>query len=196
MACFYKKLWRCSKFNDSTITKHAHSCIIAGAGLIGLGMAEAFKKRGQTGRRGDMMDVIVVEMADHILPTMLDTQRHWNIFTGHRHNKRTSKELSADLYITVEIVTGEVVDLIYQIKPLEFFGHCYWVNDHRQNARVIDTIIRNTRSGDKLMAHYQKAEKLSLELAMKKLEELTPLARNPKVRRDCYPSAYLTSQFT
>jgi NADPH-dependent 2,4-dienoyl-CoA reductase/sulfur reductase-like enzyme len=94
-------------------------------------MAEAFKKRGQTGRRGDMMDVTVVEMADHILPTMLDTQRHWNIFTGHRHNKRTSKELSADPYITVETVTGEVVDLIYQIKPLEFFGDCYWVNDHR-----------------------------------------------------------------
>ena len=33
------------KINDSTITKDAHSCIIAGAGLIGLEMAEAFKKR-------------------------------------------------------------------------------------------------------------------------------------------------------
>ncbi|MGB7954058.1 MAG: hypothetical protein WCF23_08760 [Candidatus Nitrosopolaris sp.] len=34
----------------------------------------------------------------------------------------TGDTLSADLYIAVEIVTGEVVDLIYQIKPLEFFG--------------------------------------------------------------------------
>ncbi|MGB7954057.1 MAG: hypothetical protein WCF23_08755 [Candidatus Nitrosopolaris sp.] len=32
------------------------------------------------------------------------------------------------------------------------------------------------------MVHYQKAEKISLELAPKKLEELTPLAWNPKVR--------------
>jgi NADPH-dependent 2,4-dienoyl-CoA reductase/sulfur reductase-like enzyme len=60
------------KINDSRITKDAHSCIIAGAGLIGLEMVEAFKKRGQNGRRADMMDVTLVEMADHILPTMLD----------------------------------------------------------------------------------------------------------------------------
>jgi hypothetical protein len=44
----------------------------------------------------------------------------------------TEETLSADLYITVEIVTGEVVDLIYQIKPLEFFGDCYWVKNYRQ----------------------------------------------------------------
>jgi NAD-dependent dihydropyrimidine dehydrogenase PreA subunit len=47
---------------------------------------------------------------------------------------------------------------------------------------VIYTIIRNTKIGDKLVAHYQKAEKISLERAIKKLEELTPLAQNPKVR--------------
>jgi NADPH-dependent 2,4-dienoyl-CoA reductase/sulfur reductase-like enzyme len=58
------------KINNSTITKHAHSCVIAGAGLVGLEMVEAFKKRGLTGR-GDM-DITIVEMADHILPTMLD----------------------------------------------------------------------------------------------------------------------------
>jgi NADPH-dependent 2,4-dienoyl-CoA reductase/sulfur reductase-like enzyme len=51
------------RINDSTITKSAHSCIIAGAGLIGLEMVEAFKKRGSTARGG---------MADHVLPTMLD----------------------------------------------------------------------------------------------------------------------------
>jgi NADPH-dependent 2,4-dienoyl-CoA reductase/sulfur reductase-like enzyme len=48
---------------------HSHSCIIAGAGLIGLEMVEAFKKRGSTVRGG--MDVTLVEMADHVLPTML-----------------------------------------------------------------------------------------------------------------------------
>src|SRR5919108_309114 len=74
----------------------------------------------------------------------------------------TRKTLSTDLYITVEIVTGEVVDLIYQIKPLEFFGDVYWVKDYRQKAdrnakMVIDTVIRNTKIGDKMIAHYQKA---------------------------------------
>src|SRR5919109_2063749 len=99
----------------------------------------------------------------------------------------TGKELSADLNIMVEIVTGEVVDLIYQIRPLEYFGDPYWIRNYRQKAdqnakMIIDTIIRNTRIGDKLIAHWQKAEKLSLEAAIKKLEELTPLAKNPKSR--------------
>jgi hypothetical protein len=39
---------------------------------------------------------------------------------------------------------------------------------------IIDTIIRNTKIGDTLIAHYQKSEKLSMESALKKLEELTP----------------------
>jgi NADPH-dependent 2,4-dienoyl-CoA reductase/sulfur reductase-like enzyme len=64
------------KINDSDIIKKAQSCIIAGAGLVGLEMVEAFKKRrGLEGRNesgGGSMDVTVVEMADHILPTMLD----------------------------------------------------------------------------------------------------------------------------
>src|ERR687893_355375 len=97
------------------------------------------------------------------------------------------KELSADLNITVEIVTGEVVDLIYQIRQLEYFGDPYWIKNYRQKAdqnakMVIDTIIRNTKIGDKYIAHLQKAEKLSLEAAIKKLEEMTPLAKNPKAR--------------
>jgi NADPH-dependent 2,4-dienoyl-CoA reductase/sulfur reductase-like enzyme len=60
--------------DDSTITKSADSCIIAGAGLIGLEMVEAFKKRGsvRSGGRGCSMDVTLVEMAEHVLPTMLD----------------------------------------------------------------------------------------------------------------------------
>jgi NAD-dependent dihydropyrimidine dehydrogenase PreA subunit len=103
------------------------------------------------------------------------------------------KELSVDLNVMVEIVTGEVVDLIYQIRPLEYFGDHYWIRNYRrkadQNAKmVIDTIIRNTKIGDKLLAHWQKAEKLSLEAAIKKLEELTPLAKNPKALSAAAPA--------
>ena len=97
------------------------------------------------------------------------------------------KHLKANLSITVEIVTGEVVDIIYQIKPLEYFGDVYWIKSYRskadQNAKmIIDTILINTKIGDKLIAHYQKANKLSFEEAVKKLQDLSPLARNPKNR--------------
>jgi NAD-dependent dihydropyrimidine dehydrogenase PreA subunit len=99
----------------------------------------------------------------------------------------TRDELSAHFDITVEIVTGEVIDIIYQIKPLEFYGDPYWVKNYRQKAdynakMIIDTIIRNTKIGDKLIAHYQKTEKLTLDDAIKKLELLTPLVKNPKLR--------------
>jgi len=104
----------------------------------------------------------------------------------------TNEELSADLNITVEIVTGEVLDLIYQIRQLEYFGDPYWIKNYRQKAdqnakMVIDTIIRNTKIGDKLIAHWQKVEKLTLEAAIKKLEELTPLAKSPKARSATAP---------
>jgi NAD-dependent dihydropyrimidine dehydrogenase PreA subunit len=104
----------------------------------------------------------------------------------------TREELSADLDIMVELVTGEVIDIIYQIKPLEIFGDPYWVRNYRQKAdqnakMVIDTVIRNTKVGDKLIAHYQKSEKLSLENAIKKLIDLTPLAKNPKPRSATSP---------
>ncbi|HET7390965.1 MAG TPA: FAD-dependent oxidoreductase [Nitrososphaeraceae archaeon] len=58
--------------------KNAYSCVIAGAGLIGLEMAESFKKRNtkttmtSTRRGRNDMDVTVVELSDHILPTLLD----------------------------------------------------------------------------------------------------------------------------
>ncbi|HJT47626.1 MAG TPA: hypothetical protein VJ729_05535, partial [Nitrososphaeraceae archaeon] len=99
----------------------------------------------------------------------------------------TREKLSASLSVTVEIVTGEVVDVIYQLKPLEFFGDPYWVTNYRHKAdhnakMVVDTIIRNSKIGDKLIAHYQKSEKLSVDAAIKKLEELTPTAMNPKPR--------------
>src|SRR5215211_1342942 len=117
--------------------------------------------------------------ADRIYVTYKWTEKGIDLYTG--------KELSADLNITVEIVTGEVVDLIYQIRQLEYFGDPYWIRNYRQKAdqnakMVIDTIIRNTKIGDKFIAHFQKAEKLSLEAAIKKLEEITPLAKNPKAR--------------
>ena len=99
----------------------------------------------------------------------------------------TGKVFSTTLDITVEIVTGEVIDLIYQVKPIERFGDPYWIKNYRQKAdlkakMVIDTIVRNTSIGDKLIAHYQKLEKLSLEKAIDKVIELTPLAVNPITR--------------
>jgi NAD-dependent dihydropyrimidine dehydrogenase PreA subunit len=117
--------------------------------------------------------------ADRIYVTYKWTERGSDLITG--------EDLSADLWIMVEIVTGEVVDIIYQIKPIEFFGDHYWVKDYRKKAddnakMVIDTIIRNTTIGDKLISHYQKSQKISLEDAIEKLEQLTPLAKNPKSR--------------
>jgi NADPH-dependent 2,4-dienoyl-CoA reductase/sulfur reductase-like enzyme len=49
----------------SLITNGADSAIIVGAGLIGLEMAESFKKSG-------VDNVTIVEMADHVLPNILD----------------------------------------------------------------------------------------------------------------------------
>lgn len=89
------------RIDDSTITKNAHSCVIAGAGLIGLEMVEAFKERGSSARRevGGRMDVTLVEMADHILPTMLDKNMA----------KTVEKELEDN---GVKIILGERVEEI------------------------------------------------------------------------------------
>lgn len=99
----------------------------------------------------------------------------------------SGKSVSVDLDIVVEIVTGEVIDIIYQIRPIETFGDLHWINNYRQKAdhnakMVIDTIIRNSSIGDKLISYYQKTEKLSLEKSIEKLSELTPLTINPKTR--------------
>ena len=87
-----------------------------------------------------------------------------------------------DLSVTVEIVTGEVVDIIYQIFPIEKFGDPNWVKDYRKKAdhfakMVIDTILRNTILADKMVSHFAKTEKISEIAAIQKLEELTPLAK-------------------
>ncbi|NOJ28003.1 MAG: ferredoxin, partial [Nitrososphaera sp.] len=113
-------------------------------------------------------------------------------WTEKGEDKVTGENLSVEFNITVEIVTGEVVDLIYQIRQMEYFGDPYWVRNYRQTAdrnakMIIDTIIRNTRIGDKMIAQYQKAEKLTLEQAIKKLEEVAPLAKNPKPRSAIAP---------
>jgi NAD-dependent dihydropyrimidine dehydrogenase PreA subunit len=97
-----------------------------------------------------------------------------------------------DLSVTVEIVTGDVVDIIYQIFPIEKFGDPQWVKDYRKKAdhyakMIIDTILRNTILADKMIVYYVKTEKLGQEAAIVKLEELTPLAKivpdaKPKVK--------------
>ncbi|MDQ4073805.1 MAG: 4Fe-4S binding protein [Thermoproteota archaeon] len=116
------------------------------------------------------------------------------IFVKHKWTEKgfdiyTNKDQTAELSITVDIVTGEVIDLIYQIKPLELFGDYYWIKDYRNKTdrfakTIIDTVIRNTRIGQKLVAHYQKTQKLSREDAAKKLEEMTPLANAHKSAKD------------
>jgi len=87
-----------------------------------------------------------------------------------------------DLSITVEVVTGEVVDIIYQIFPIEKFGDPQWVKDYRKKAdhfakMIIDTILQNTILADKMVQHFVKTEKISEDAAMKKLKEMTPLAK-------------------
>jgi NAD-dependent dihydropyrimidine dehydrogenase PreA subunit/transcription termination factor NusB len=110
------------------------------------------------------------------------------IFATYRWKEQNMKDPEAkgyrevDLSITVEIVTGEVVDIIYQIFPIEKFGDPNWVQDYRKKAdhfakMVIDTILRNTILADKMISYYVKKEKISEIAAIQKLEELTPLAK-------------------
>ena len=89
---------------------------------------------------------------------------------------------SIDLSVTVEIVTGEVTDLIYQIFPIEKYGDACWVKDYRKKAdyfakMTIDTILRNTILSDKMVSYLVKSEKISEPMALQKLEDMTPLAK-------------------
>lgn len=91
-------------------------------------------------------------------------------------------EEKVELSVTVEVVTGEVIDLIYQIFPIEKFGDPQWVKDYRKKAdsyakMIIDTILRNTILADKMIQSFMNTDKLTNEEAVKKLEELTPLAK-------------------
>ena len=87
-----------------------------------------------------------------------------------------------ELSVTVEIVTGEVVDIIYQIFPIEKFGDQQWVKNYRTKAdhfakMIIDTMLRNTILADKMIESITKSEKISEDAAIIKLEEMTPLAK-------------------
>ncbi|MBT5842300.1 MAG: ferredoxin family protein, partial [Thaumarchaeota archaeon] len=78
--------------------------------------------------------------------------------------------------------SGEVVDIIYQVFPIEKFGDPNWVKDYRKKAdhfakMIIDTILRNTILADKMISYLAKTEKISEIAAIQKLEELTPLAK-------------------
>ncbi|MGI0007302.1 MAG: 4Fe-4S dicluster domain-containing protein, partial [Nitrosotalea sp.] len=89
---------------------------------------------------------------------------------------------SIDLEVQVEIVTGEVVDMIYQIYPVEKYGDGLWVKDYRKKAdanakMVIDTILRNSVLADKMLEHDVKIKQMSPEQALQTLEEMTPLAQ-------------------
>jgi len=83
------------KIYDSKKAKNASTCVVVGAGLIGLEMVEAFKKR--SARR--KMDITVVEMSDHVLPTMLDKNMA----------KIVQRELESN---GVKVITGEQVEEI------------------------------------------------------------------------------------
>ncbi|MGB8937555.1 MAG: FAD-dependent oxidoreductase [Candidatus Nitrosopolaris sp.] len=112
------------RINNSTITKSAHSCIIAGAGLIGLEMVEAFKKRGSTLRRG--IDVTLVEMADHVLPTMLD--------------KNMAKIVERELEDNgVRIILGERVEEILGVD-----GQVNGIKTNTKRERNTDFIVLGT----------------------------------------------------
>jgi len=87
-----------------------------------------------------------------------------------------------ELSVTVEIVSGEVIDIIYQIFPIEKFGDHNWVKDYRKKAdhyakMMIDTILRNTILADKMIESLMTTEKIPEGHALIKLEEMTPLAQ-------------------
>jgi len=93
---------------------------------------------------------------------------------------------SVELEVQVEIVTGEVVDMIYQIYPVEKYGDGLWVKDYRKKAdanakMIIDTVLRNSILADKMIEHIIKSGKTVTnelrEQAIKQLEEMTPLAQ-------------------
>jgi len=110
------------------------------------------------------------------------------IYATYRWNERNMDDVDAkgyeevELSVTVEIVTGEVVDIIYQIFPIEKFGDPQWVKDYRKKAdhfakMIIDTILRNTILADKMIDFLIKDEKITELNAIQKLEEMTPLAK-------------------
>ena len=72
-------------------------------------------------------------------------------------------------------MTGEVVDIIYQIFPMEKFGDAPWIKDYKKKAdhfakMITDTILRNTILSDKMVEALIKIEKITEDDAYLKLE--------------------------
>ena len=113
--------------------------------------------------------------ADRIFATYTWTERNTD-------DPSTKGYEEVDLSVTVEVVTGEVVDIIYQIFPIEKFGDPQWVRDYRKKAdhfakMVIDTLLRNTILQDKMVESMIKSEKIPEVAALNRLDEMTPLAK-------------------
>ena len=113
--------------------------------------------------------------ADRIFATYSWTEENMS----DRHAKGYEK---LDLNVTVEIVTGEVVDIIYQVFPIDKFGDAPWVKNYKKKAdhfakMIIDTILRNTILSDKMVEALIKTESITEDQAFVRLEELTPLAQ-------------------
>ena len=124
------------------------------------------------------------------------------IYTTYKWKEKNMDDPDSDGYeeielrVTVEIVTGEVVDLIYQIFPIEKFGEQNWVKDYRKKAdhyakMIIDTILRNTILADKMIESLMISEKIPESHALIKLEEMTPLAQ---IVRDAKPKPVIKEE--
>ena len=103
------------KIYDSTKTKNASTCVIAGAGLVGLEMVEAFKKRSA----GRNMDITVVEKNDHILHYMLDKQMASIV----------QRELEDN---GVKVITGERVEEVFGSRSTDGYVKTIRTNTNRQ----------------------------------------------------------------
>ncbi|GKS66977.1 hypothetical protein YTPLAS73_05240 [Nitrosarchaeum sp.] len=81
-------------------TKESKSCILVGAGLVGLEMAEAYKKNG--------LDVTIIEMADRVLPNMLN-ENFSNIVSSHLKDNGVKLRLGKKVE---EIMTKEDLKVV------------------------------------------------------------------------------------
>ena len=124
----------------------------------------------------DLKNTFEMDMyADRIFATYSWTEENMS----DRHAKGYEK---LDLNVTVEIVTGEVVDIIYQVFPIDKFGDAPWVKNYKKKAdhfakMIIDTILRNTILSDKMVEALIKTEIITEDQSFVRLEELTPLAQ-------------------
>ncbi len=118
---------------------------------------------------------VMDKFADRVYATY-----HWKEENMPDPDDRGYKQI--ELEVQVEVVTGEVVDMIYQIYPIEKYGDGLWVKDYRRKAdanakMMIDTILRNSVLADKMIEHIVKTKQVEPEIAIKELEEMTPLAQ-------------------